>query len=222
MSTSTDCAILHNVQSYALLHVFAVSCGQKWKGITQYRVFSSLMRLCCTLNSNLFSSQWLIGAPSSVCFIAVTLYVYGSILHQRGKKSRKSACFSLYNTENAMSSYQKIVFLWVLKHDTPRREEDESEGGSKGEGKRRKTVEGENSVSLSRAYTYACAFQLQCWFFCCHKCHTEMKECWVESAESVEYGGSEYVFLSVLFPKFGGERLKMLKVFVVYAQTTDN
>ena len=110
MSTSTDCAILHNVQSYALLHVFAVSCGQKWKGITQYRVFSSLMRLCCTLNSNLFSSQWLIGAPSSVCFIAVPLYVYGSILHQRGKKSRKSACFSLYNTENAMSSYQKIVF----------------------------------------------------------------------------------------------------------------
>ena len=42
-----------------------------------------------------------------------------------------------------------------------------------------------------------------------------MKEWWVESAESVEYGGSENVFLSVLFPKFGGERLKMLKVFVV-------
>lgn len=57
MSTSTKCAVLHNVQSYALLHVFAECCGQKCKGITQYHVFLCLIWLCCTLTPILFSSQ---------------------------------------------------------------------------------------------------------------------------------------------------------------------
>ena len=47
----------------------------------------------------------------------------------------------------------------------PRREEGEREGGAKEEEKKRKTVEGENQASLSRAYAYARAFQPQCCFF---------------------------------------------------------
>ena len=47
----------------------------------------------------------------------------------------------------------------------PRREEGEREGGAKEEEKNRKTVEGENLASLSRAYAYTRAFQPQCCFF---------------------------------------------------------
>ena len=38
------------------------------------------------------------------------LFVYGSILPQSVKKSRKSAFFSLCNTESAMSKYQKGTY----------------------------------------------------------------------------------------------------------------
>ena len=47
----------------------------------------------------------------------------------------------------------------------PRWEEGEREGGAKEEEKKRKTVEGGNQASLSRAYAYARAFQPQCCFF---------------------------------------------------------
>ena len=47
----------------------------------------------------------------------------------------------------------------------PRREEGEREGDAKEEEKKRKTVEGENQASLSRAYAYTRAFQPQCCFF---------------------------------------------------------
>ena len=63
-----------------------------------------------------------------------------------------------------MSEYQNNVFSTAeARH--PRREEGESEGGAKEEEKKRKTVEGENQASLSRAYAYARTFQPQCCFF---------------------------------------------------------
>ena len=59
----------------------------------------------------------------------------------------------------------------ITESRQPRREEGEREGGAKEEEKKRKTVEGENQASLSRAYAYA-RFPTAMLFFYCHKCHT--------------------------------------------------
>ena len=58
----------------------------------------------------------------------------------------------------------KNVFM-TTESRQPRWEEGEREGGAKEEEKKRKTVEGGNQASLSRAYAYARAFQPQCCFF---------------------------------------------------------
>ena len=86
------------------------------------------------------------------------------MLPQSVKKSRKRAFFSLYSVENVMLKYQNSVFVNAETRQ-PRREEGEIEGGAKDEEKKRKTVEGENQASLSRAYAYTRAFQPQCCFF---------------------------------------------------------
>lgn len=54
----------------------------------------------------------LASAVKEICKMGCTslgrpLFVYGSILPQNVKKSRKSAFFSLCNAENAISKYQK-------------------------------------------------------------------------------------------------------------------
>ena len=86
------------------------------------------------------------------------------MLPQSVKKTRKSAFFSLYSVENVMLKYQNSVLV-ITELRQPRWEEGEREGGAKEEEKKRKTVEGENQASHSRAYAYARAFQPQCCFF---------------------------------------------------------
>ena len=91
-----------------------------------------------------------------------SICIWVDIAPKREKIAEK-CIFSLYSTENAMSKYQKVLMTTEARQ--PRREEGEREGGAREEEKRRKTVEGENQASLSRAYAYARAFQPQCCFF---------------------------------------------------------
>ena len=107
MSTSTKCAVLHNVQSYALLHVFAECCGQKCKGITQYHVFLCLIWLCCTLTPILFSSQRPIGVDewrALPCCVPICIWV--DIAPKREKIVEKWQTFFVFSL---------ICYLWFPK-----------------------------------------------------------------------------------------------------------